>query len=554
MNNNYSELFTGEDFCEEKAWTQISELLLPQVIKTRLKPFVTSVAAELKRWVSRMNAAGIFDKDNKALWYLDRVVFSPRGNIMCEETGKNLLRDKRLTSYVKFRIACYYCLEEEALSRSALSLLNPEYRGGMKVSHRPEEFYFICVIDGNFESLDEQIRKTNRQITRYCYLMDLSAEAAWTNPALLKYVWRKMSDQERSLSMLHFIKYANYLCPALLLDLFSGSGETVMQAVLEYEDFPLFGLVMCAFLQDPLYLEFAVPLFLKLGNLMTEESFVKIFKSPIRKTWDVEVPFYEAYVMAFEQIWCSVDEHFKLRVAYCLEFAYFFCNLLESEELSFAQKILTDFGLEPSLWLLSLNGVLNEYIYWIKSFKRKTFDSFWAFIFASDVFVYEDKTDLWDMITRKVFFNVKRKLITSGMFKGIMRCLGTDDEEETEHRHFVRICEVIWTAASERTKNVVFMDGEVPLKIVHNLLRDEEFTFVKNIFDDAGDMRRKLVFSDEVKDVCLSWSNNHKWELLNMFRHQCLYAEDDEQLKVMLSAELNPTINEFWIPRIEAFE
>ncbi|WP_342271052.1 hypothetical protein [Candidatus Tisiphia endosymbiont of Parasteatoda lunata] len=200
---------------EDKVLDKVLQLSVPDRIRKILSNIIYPTGKEIFGWIMYQDQyifnTGYYGHQypkSIAINYIDDLVWTARGIIDYQETAKTLLaKEEKLSDSYKYNIACAYCFEAN-IAIIAPKVINTTLT--LKCIEKQAMVYFWTAhITGDFTELVKAVYFYNKKYstsysTNECLFKVLIDNR--TNQIAIKYIWDKLSNEEKSRQIVPAIK------------------------------------------------------------------------------------------------------------------------------------------------------------------------------------------------------------------------------------------------------------------------------------------------------------------------------------------------------------
>lgn len=539
--NEYSTTDMYELFLkiEDKVLDKLPQLAVPNRIRKILSNIVHPIGYEIFGWI-RYQDTYIFNEGYNgyqnlkpiAINYIDDLVWTPRGIIDYKETAKILLStEKKLSDAYKYNIACAYCFEDNIAIMASKVIGTTLVLNSIK--RQAMVYFWTAHITGDFTELDKAVYSYNRKYstnysTNECLFTVLIDNR--TNQIAIKYIWDKLSNEEKSRQIVPAIKKtSNTDIKCFLLSQMSKEKEKEV-----FKTYNASKILLC-FLDDWLWGQYFLPTIHHIWDIMSGCDYLHLLQNivnTIGKNHDTEK--YNQYKSTFKELWQCAPKHLKEYVfehnngysCSSIFFSLFYREnidiiqsiLFDSTDIQKKKIIFSDDGIGICHFLLTSNQWdLLEMLIERTLFSREDVEFFKQKVIkgkGQDIAVHFIQKKEWDKVEQFLQWALKsdddirefrQELTYCGICNDILKSIVANSKADfTELEHFFK-----WCALGDEEK-VIKRKAEIP----------------KFYFDE---LICKLIEEDkyELLEQILNWCFVYDQKQIAQFKQNFYYDHDD---------------------------
>lgn len=175
-----------------------AHLSLPEELRKKLFGWVQRTGFEIRHWV--ISHGENIDVDESFILELsDQLCWTTHGTVDRRKTAEQLARDENLDLGFRYRLSCFYCLEEDVLRLWAQ--MGPDERSyendlcDLNMYERRLTTFWTYHLRGQPQKLQYDIKRYDPENTPYEYAFQCAAQHV--NETAMSYFWQRMTDVQR---------------------------------------------------------------------------------------------------------------------------------------------------------------------------------------------------------------------------------------------------------------------------------------------------------------------------------------------------------------------
>ncbi|WP_342260182.1 hypothetical protein [Candidatus Tisiphia endosymbiont of Metellina segmentata] len=515
--NFYTDMYELFLKIEDKVLGKLSPLAVPSGIRKILSNIIHPIGHEIFGWIMYQDKYifnnGYYGYQNLkpiAINYIDDLVWTPRGVIDYKETAKTLLaKEEKLSDGYKYNMACAYCFEDN------IAIIASKVIGTTLVLNSIERqamvYFWTAHITGDFTELDKAVYSYNRKYstnysTNECLFTVLIDNR--TNQIAIKYIWDKLSNEEKSRQIVPAIKKtSNTDIKCFLLSQMSKEQEKEV-----FKTYDASKILLC-FLDDWLWGQYFLPTIHHIWDIMSGCDYLRVLQNIVNKMEknheDIEK--YNQYKATFKELWQCAPKHLKEYVfehenGYSCSSIFFslFCKenidiiqsiLFDSNDIQKKKIIFSNYGIGICHFFITSNQWdLLEMFIGSTLFSREDVECFKQIVIkekGQDIAVRFIQNKEWNKVEQFLQWALKSdddirefklKLAYSKICDDILESIVTNNKADfTELEYFFKWC------ASGNVEGVIELKIEIPQlyfdEIISKLIEEDKYELLEQILN-----------------------------------------------------------------------